>query len=90
MTRRRAHTDSWLLVQWTGSSAGCTTGSSYAVPNVGTSLKNRFESSKSFSGCAHSYQYQGSSYTGALQPRASLCSSLGTLNDQTMSARSTR
>jgi len=79
-----------MLVQWTGSSAGCTTGQSYAVPNVGSSLNDRIESSRSFSGCTRNYHYQNGSYTGALQPCGTACSTLGTLNNQTTSLRWSR
>jgi hypothetical protein len=79
-----------LLVQWTGTAYGCTTGSTYAIPNVGTSLNDRIESSKSFSGCTHDYHYQNSSYTGTVQPCGTLCSTLGTMNNQTTSIRWTR
>ena len=79
-----------LLVQWTGSAYGCTSGQAYAVPNVGTSLNDRIESSKSFSGCTRNYHYQNSSYTGSLYPCGTTCSTLGSLNNQTTSERWSR
>ena len=79
-----------LLVQWTGSAYGCTTGSSYAIPNVGSSLNDRIESSRSYSGCSHNYHYQNSSYTGTIAPCGTSCSTLGTMNNRTTSLRWSR
>jgi len=62
----------------------------YATPNVGTSLNDRIESSRSFSGCTRNYHYQNTSYTGALQPCGTTCSTLGSLNNQTTSERWSR
>jgi len=79
-----------LLVQWTGTAYGCTTGSTYAIPNVGTSLNDRIESSKAFSGCNRYYHYQDSYYKGSVQPCGTLCSTLGTMNNRTTSLRWSR
>ncbi len=79
-----------LLVQWTGSAYGCTTGQTYAIPNVGSALNDRIDSSKSFSGCTRYSHYQNASYTGSLFPCATACSTLGSLNNQTTSVRWSR
>jgi hypothetical protein len=79
-----------LLVQWTGSAYGCTTGQSYAIPNIGSTLNDRIDSSKSFSGCTRDSHYQNTSYTGSLYPCTTACSTLGSLNNQTSSIRWSR
>jgi hypothetical protein len=73
------------LTLYASSGSGCSTGSTYGFPNLGSyGWNDRTSSATSYAGCRGQH-YQNISYGGTSVTCSTACSSMGTLNNATSS-----
>lgn len=76
---------SWSWSWW--ASSGCTPTSGWQVSYVGSDQNDRYESSKSYSGCNQNRHFEHSNFLGASLLCTPNCGTLGVMNNNTSSLR---